>query len=627
MKVLEVIEEYTAFIVIALLAVFTFPYFGASAVLPKEILLVAGVSLMLLIWVAKSIIKGSMTFSVGKYDLAVLLIATSYLISAIIKTPNKMEAFFLPGTVTFVLGGSLLYFLLNQFKKEAKAGIVYSLIISGLLLSISVLFGETGIFAKIPQLPAFVKDPGFNPLGGPLPSTMFLAALLPLIAGVFVKQKELVLKLFMGISAFIIILGMIVGIKNILPGKPQAIRLASFSTSWSIAVDTLKVSPIWGIGPANYLTAFSRFKPLSYNQTDLWPIRFTTARNFYLTAIAELGFVGVFALSMLIILVYRHMAKNLRADNFDSLSVIILLALFLFFPATPILIVLLLMLLAVFSDSRHAFEPQAASSRVPTLLAGLPIVVGVIFLTFFGIKALSAEYKFGLALDALAKNDAKATFENMQSAIRINPKVDRYHASLAQIDLALASGVAAKKDITDADRATVTQLVQAAISEGKATVVLNPQRSGNWQILARIYRSIMAFAQGADNFAIQTFSQAAALDPIDPNLRIALGGTYYALGRYDEAIETFKLAALAKPDLANTHYNLAIAYREKKDYTKATEEMNAVLSLVGKGSADYETALKELKNIESLTGPETKEESNIKPPIELPEEATPPVSE
>jgi len=627
MKVLEVIEEYTAFIVIVLLAVFTFPYFGASAVLPKEILLVAGVSLMLLIWVTKSVIKGSMTFSVGKYDLAVLLIATTYLVSAILKTPNKMEAFFLPGTATFILAGSLFYFLLNQFKKETKTGIVYSLIISGLLLSISVLFTETGIFAKIPWLSALVKDPGFNPLGGSLPSVMFLAALLPLIADVFVKHKELVLKLFMGISAFIVILGIIVGIKNILPGKPQAIKLASFSTSWSIAVDTLKVSPIWGIGPANYLTAFSRFKPLSYNQTDLWPIRFTTARDYYLTAITELGFVGVFALAMLIILVYKHIAKNLRADNFDSLSVIVLLALFLFFPATPILMVLLLTLLAVFSDSRHAFEPQAASSRVPTLLAGLPIVVGVVFLAFFGIKALSAEYKFRLALDALAKNDAKATFDNVQSAIRINPKVDRYHASLAQIDLALASGVAAKKDITDTDRTTVTQLVQAAISEGKATVVLNPQRSGNWQILARIYRSIMAFAQGADNFAIQTFSQAAALDPIDPNLRISLGGTYYALGRYDEAIETFKLAALAKPDHANAHYNLAIAYREKKDYTKATEEMNTVLSLVGKGSADYETALKELKNIESLTGPETKEESNIKPPIELPEEATPPVSE
>ena len=54
--------------------------------------------------------------------------------------------------------------------------------------------------------------------------------------------------------------------------------------------------------------------------------------------------------------------------------------------------------------------------------------------------------------------------------------------------------------------------------------------------------------------------------------------------------------------------------------------MNIVLSLVGKDSADYETAMKELKNIEDLTPPQPVEETNVKPPITLPEEATPPTT-
>ncbi|HEY6001276.1 MAG TPA: translation initiation factor IF-3, partial [Anaeromyxobacter sp.] len=50
---------------------------------------------------------------------------------------------------------------------------------------------------------------------------------------------------------------------------------------------------------------------------------------------------------------------------------------------------------------------------------------------------------------------------------------------------------------------------------------------------------------------------------------------------------TFTLAAAAKPDLANAHYNLAVAYRDKKETDKAITEMNTVLTLVQPNSQDY----------------------------------------
>jgi len=201
--------------------------------------------------------------------------------------------------------------------------------------------------------------------------------------------------------------------------------------------------------------------------------------------------------------------------------------------------------------------------------------------------------------------------------------------------MALASGIANKKDLTDADKKTVTQLVQQAINEGKSTVVLNPSRAGNWEILAQIYRSVMPFATGADQFTIQTYTQAVILDPVNPNLRISLGGVYYALGKYDLAIESFKLAVLAKPNLANAHYNLAVAYKAKKDYDNAIIEINNVLGIVAKGSSDYNLAKAELDNLQknkpaassdTLTAPKPIGTSNIKPPITLPQEATPPAS-
>jgi tetratricopeptide (TPR) repeat protein len=226
----------------------------------------------------------------------------------------------------------------------------------------------------------------------------------------------------------------------------------------------------------------------------------------------------------------------------------------------------------------------------------------------------------------------------MALAINQNPQVDRYHASLAQVDMVLAQSLAAKKDVTDEDKATITQLVQQAINEGKATVTLNPSRSGNWEILGQIYRSIMPFATGADQFAIQTYSQAILLDPTNPDLRISLGGVYYALGRYDDAISAFKLAVLAKGDLANAHYNLSVAYAAKKDYDNAIIEIENVMSLVPKDSQDYTLAKNTLDELnknrpakttegtDNLQAPQPVEQSNVKPPITLPQDATPPAS-
>jgi tetratricopeptide (TPR) repeat protein len=241
------------------------------------------------------------------------------------------------------------------------------------------------------------------------------------------------------------------------------------------------------------------------------------------------------------------------------------------------------------------------------------------------------------SLISLNKGDAKATYDQMRKAITMSPYVDRYHAAYAQTNIAIAQSMAQNKNITDAEKQTIATLIQQAIREGKNVVILNPTRSGGWELLARIYQAIIPFAQGSDQFALQTYSQSIALDPINPNLRIALGGVFYSLGQYDSAIDTFKLAVAAKPDYANSHYNLSAAYREKKDYVNAISEMNGVLALVPKDSNDYKTAQAELEALNKkkpattnanqpteLTQPEKVTKAN--PQIELPKEATPPAT-
>ena len=632
-------EKYILLTLVLLFALFVFPKFPSPFTIPKEIFGAITVFLVLILWSVRSIIKKESVFFSGKFDLGVFLLTFSYVLSGIIKTPNKMEVFFFPGTVTFVVISALAYFLINQFDKKTKGLILTALFGSGILLSISTLFTQLGLFAKIPQLPEFMKLPSFNPTGGLLPAALFLSTTLALGISFVIKEKDLVKRIFFAVASVVLVFGLTVLFINLLPGKPQSVVFPSIQTSWEITIEALKKSPVWGMGSGNYVSAFNLFRPLSSNQTSFWATRFSTAANYYFTLITELGFVGLGALSLILIGIYRSVLANFKQKNWEVTALATLVVLFAFFPGNPVLFFTLMVLLSVFSKSEEKSR-ILSQDRVPSAIISAPIIIGVIVLTVYGFRAVAAEVTYKKSLDALAANNAIDTYNLMTQATTQNPSVDRYHASLAQVDMAIATAIANNPDLTDTDRNNITQLIGQAINEGKATVSLNPGRSGAWELLAQIYKNIMPFAQGADQFAIQTYTQAVALDPINPNLRISLGGVYYALGRYDEAIDAFKLAVLSKPDLANAHYNLAIAYRDKKDYDNAITEMNNVISLLPVDSTDYNLAKSTLEAIQkskpaetetdtteaqNLTTPQAQEQL-IQPPIELPEEATPPAS-
>jgi tetratricopeptide (TPR) repeat protein len=512
-----------------------------------------------------------------------------------------------------------------------------------------------------------MRTVAFNPVGGFLPAAIFLAVTIPVGIGLLLREKESSRKIFLGAGVAVVAFGLIMAIFNLLPGKDFSPRFPTAATSWSVAIDSLKESPIFGIGPGNYLTAFSRFRPISYNTTDLWALRFGTGHDFYLTVFTEAGLLGAAGLILLLLTFFKFARKKVRESNlanwgqsgntylFSTGLLIILLALF---PATAFVTMVIFILLSFTSEERKtslnlstpvAAGPEGAGpagassqatqkivSRLPAIFVTLPVIFLVLAVGLRAGRVLAAEARFKSALDALIANDTQ-TYDLMREAININPQVDRYHISYSQVNLALANAIAQNPNITDQDRANIAQLIQQAIREGKAAVALNPLRATNWEILGRIYQSLIPFAQGADAFAIQSYRQAVALDPINPNLRIALGGVHYAQGNYDTAVRVFELAAVAKPDHANAHYNLAFAYRESGDIDNAINQMTIVLSLLDRTSPDYESARSALEDLESrrvgstetpageeLIPPQPAEEPVIVPPLELPEESEPP---
>lgn len=97
-RTLENIEKYILYAVILLLPITALPISPNPFVVPKIAILVFGVGLILLVRAARIILEGHLSFSAGKFDFPVLLLAFAYILSAILRTPNKMEAYLLPGT-------------------------------------------------------------------------------------------------------------------------------------------------------------------------------------------------------------------------------------------------------------------------------------------------------------------------------------------------------------------------------------------------------------------------------------------------------------------------------------------------------------------------------------------------
>ena len=656
-KLLKEAEKYTIYTTIFLLPLIFFPGFFNPFLTTKITLLVVGVSLAILFRFLRMAITGTFEFNQGPFDFPVFFLILAYLISGIYVSPNRPEAFFLPGTATAIISSALLYFLVNQLEDDSKNRVVYLFVGSSLVVSILYLMGLIGLYEAI-SLPSFMQTRNFSTQGALLPTSIILLTTVPYAIGLIIHAKEYVYKVLIGCAMAIISIVLVIVTFNMLTDRAN-FRIASTESSLSVTFDSLKNSAIFGIGPSNYISAYTRFRPLSTNRGEDWTSRYSHARNFYFTAITETGLFGALALILIAIVLIRSISAEIKSRehkripivDFKTATIALLFIVLAIFPATsPEILMMMFVGLALISKTRkfklgasalaqHASIGDSRSSKAPAAIAATPFIIGIFYLLFVGGKLVSAEQAYKRAVDSLSRNEGTVAYETLQDAINLSPTIDRYHATYSQVNFLLAEAVARKEEVSDADRNTIASLIQQAIREAKTTVALNPQRAGNWEILGNTYRSIMTLSEGADAFAIQSYGQAVLLDPINPNLRIALGGVWYAVQNYESAIDAFKLAVIAKQDHANARYNLAAAYRENGQIERAKAELQVVLTLVELGTQDYETAQKELEalenqsstndtsptNGESLTAPDSSEPL-LEPGIELPADAGPEIS-
>lgn len=647
-KIINKIISWSIIILVGLIPLFFLTFSSEFYDFNKNILLLIVSLLLLSIWFLKMVLEKKVTFHRTAFDLPILAIAGAFILSTIITAPNKLETLWLPNGTGMIIALTFLYFVIsNNLKQNDQIKVLSSLIISGTILSLITIYQFVGLgetFITDDSLWSFLKVKTWTPVGNLLPLAIFLVVSLSLaITRIYTNWKEnqrefpLYLHLF-----FSLLLTASLAIALFQLFTSAKILLLPYSTSWAIAVEAFKNGKIFlfGVGPKSFLDAFSQFRPLSYNLTPLWLVRFNNSSNFYLQLITTVGLVGFLSFIYLIWKIIK--TRPLSVIHYPLFLILII---FLFLPVNFLLLFVFYLLVALLANRLTTHEYHEEGKILPWAIF-IPALLVVLSSLFFIGRVYAAEVFFERSLNNLRQNDGTAAYNNQIKATQLNPFYDVYRVSYSQTNLLLADAIASKTSISDQDRQNITTLIQQSISEAKTAVSLNKNKITNWENLANIYRQLINFAEGADQWTISTFRQAINLEPTNPDLKLKLGGVYYALGNYDEAIIWFQKTVDNKPNLANGYYNLSAAYKEKGDFKKAHEMMQITLNLVPTDSISYQTARTELEELakklpaetaspsglqpeeisteQPLMEPEAFPSPVISPPIELPEEQTAP---
>lgn len=646
---------------------------------PKQLLLVLGTAILVILWLTKFILEKEVRITKTPLDLPIFILLIIYAVSTYFSTSpyTSIVGFFsrLHLSLVSFICYTLLYYIAASNLKNVKEvlQVATSFVASSVILAVLGILYYFGVYA-LHWTPSNFKN--FTPAGSSTALTLTLSLAVPLLLGklmyvVQTSRKILLTVLIILITTplvlinftaawvalavsvvvmllfsysqnlkhnrdyiFGIILALaVISLLNYLPfsrdvltflkvdyQKEQQLDLQS---SWAVATSTVRDYPLLGSGPSTFLYDFTKYRPTTYNLSDLWNERFIVSNNDYLQILTTLGIIGFIAYAFFVLkLALFALHKSLKGKETEehplkvglTAGAIGFLAASMFSASTTsvyaIFIILLGSLMALekavdktwVSDFKLSLKMSKAGSIdeskeiMPFLITIPGILLSVIFL-FFVYKTAVADFYYKKSIVAASQNNGNDTLRFQAQSIQNNPNQDVYHLALAQTSLAIANNLATKSNPTDQEKQLITSLLNQSVTEARTATTVNPLNVNNWEGLANIYRSIAGAVQGAGNWSLDSFQKAVSIDPPNPQLRLDIGGIFYAAKQYDSAIQLFQQAVSLKPNLANAHYNLANAFKQAGKFNEAYAEYQTTLTLVPANGDDHKKVTSEMNEI------------------------------
>lgn len=533
----------------------------------KWVVLVGITGISLIVWTLSS----TRRISLSPTTISVALVAMTSLLSLVFASTNVVEALLSPfGPITF---GCL--FLLSLFSPlwQTKR-LIWSICAGISLLGIFTIYQAAGMGKLMfPQVP-FLSDPIWTPTGS------LLATLCLLIIGLSLVIKQIQSSLTKSIMTTVIISGIAVGLWLFIPRMQSSLLPNPFGWSMLEIFKTPK-SAIFGMGTENFQAAFSSGRPIAYNLTPFWDIRFTTSASMLLHIATIYGLSGALAFVIFLLQCSRKLPLG-------SIALVFLP------PNLSVLIITIAILIALQQDHTNLSLHKPWIKTMLFIIVSLSTLLGFYLIS----RVYLAELAYYQSIRTIQTGRGTDAYNLLIRAIKLNPAVSKYHVSYSKISLALATALT--KETDEKDQKLATELITQAIREAKIAVNLNSKSITAWENLARTYKELIGVAKDADVWATTTYKEVMQKDPVNPVLAFELGGILMKRQNYTEAITQLRKAVTLKPDYTNAWYNLGYAFKLNGDIPSAQKAFEQVQNLVDKNSPEYRTVTEELTKLGSL---------------------------
>lgn len=582
---------YIIYFFVFLFPLFFLPIVSDSYEFPKMILLFVFCLILLLLFAVKIIKEKQLKWAPSGFGLGLFLFFLLSLISALFQAPNFISAITSSlGTATFAALSLYYFFLVNHLDENAREKLTDVLIFSAGLISVYSLL----ISFKV--LPLSVNTPSGSLLFTAIyMGIMTVLTLFRFLAGLKkddakTKQIGLFLFLIINLTGFLSIIYHL--------STDQKIILLPHYFGWLIVLEVFKglKTLFLGVGPGNFLSAFTLAKPLAINSSPVWYVLFTSSSSYLFTLITEMGFLTVVLFLFFLFRTVRNLLRKIAPA--ETAALLVCLVVMAILPINTTILFLTVTLMAVSAKKGKEIRLNLKQTGNLIYLFSVPFILFSAVSVYLISQLFLGEFYFKKSLEAVSSNNGNLVYQLQIKAINSNPYNDRFHLAFSQTNLALANAIAAKKEYTGEDKQNIPRLVQQAIDQAKIATVLNKTNIFNWDNLAKTYASLVTFASESDKWAIQSYEQRILLDPQNPDGYISLGGLYLSLKNPDGAQKAFRKAIFLKPDFANAHYNLGLALSQMNQFEEAYKEMQTALAYIPTGSENAKMVAAEMTVLE-----------------------------
>lgn len=344
----------------------------------------------------------------------------------------------------------------------------------------------------------------------------------------------------------------------------------SWSATWNIFRQSVKVNPILGDGPNTFSQNWAKFKPTAINSSTFWNTRFSSGAGYFPSGMITVGLVGTIAWAAFFLVFifsgWKIFASKQKKPEETIAKISFVGAAYLWtftFIHSPGPLVLFLAFLTTGAMIGSLLKIEEIKLLKLNIARGnkgrafsflvIALLIGTSAFFYVHSKRVLAFYNYNQALKVFNRtgNIDQAT-KKIISAANLD-KQDEYYQALSELELLMLDQLIADKSTNpEILKKTLEQHLKDIVAYAIEITRINQDSFSNWMQSGRIYESIASLKIiGADAQALASYFQAAQKSPNDPSPYLAASRVSLLSNKAEDAKKYLDQALVLKPDYSD----------------------------------------------------------------------------